>query len=268
MLHVDGKTITGSQDIANHFKLFFSRLASSTTSSTLHDVASTIPQLEVMSYGHADQVIDDDIDVEEIESALKLLKENKSGGLDGLKAEHFKYGVEHLKLWLKKIFNRILVLEDTPQCMKDGLLFPVYKQQGKNPLLLNSYRGITISPILCKILEIILLHRLSPILHDAGSPHMLQTAYQKGISCMDAIFATQEALLAHYREGSKPYLCLFDLEKAYDSVELPILLKWLLDLGINGKCWRFIKNWYTGSRSQIRVDGHLSDPFPVNRGVK
>ena len=42
---------------------------------------------------------------------------------------------------------------------------------------------------------------------------MLQTAYQKGISCMDAIFATQEALLAHYREGSQPYLCLFDLEK-------------------------------------------------------
>ena len=157
MLHVDGKTVTSGQDIVNHFKSFFSRLAILNTSSTLLDVASTIPQLEVMSYSHAHQVIDDDIDIEEIESALKLLKQNKSGGLDGLKGEYFKYGGEHLKLWLNKIFNRILVLEDTPQCMKDGLLIPVYKRQGRNPLLLNSYRGITISPILCKILEIILL---------------------------------------------------------------------------------------------------------------
>jgi hypothetical protein len=96
--------------------------------------------------------------------------------------EHFKYGGEHLKLWLKKIFNRILALEDIPQCMKDGLVIAVYKRQGENRLLLNSYRGITISPVLCKIFETILLQRLSPILHDAGSPHMLQTAYQKGVS--------------------------------------------------------------------------------------
>ena len=175
-------------------------------------MASNVPQLEEKSFGHSDQVIDDDIDIKEIEGALTMMKTNKSGGLDGLKAEH-KYGGKHLKLWLKKIFNRILALEDTPQCMKDGLVIPVYKRQGKNPLLLNSYQGITISPILCKIFEKILLQRLSPILHDAGSPHMLQIAYQKGVSCMDATFATQEALLTHYRDGGKPYLCLFSTWK-------------------------------------------------------
>ena len=238
---------------------FFSSLVSSnTSSSTILTVASNVPQLEEKYFGHSDQVIDDDIDIEE----------TKSGGLDGLKVEHFKYGGEHLKLWLKKVFNRILALEDIPQCMKDGLVIAVYKRQGENRLLLNSYRGITISPVLCKIFETILLQRLSPILHDAGSPHMLQTAYQKGVSCMDAIFATQEALLTHYRDGGKPYLCLFDLEKAYDSVELPVLLQRLFDLGINGKCCRLIKNWYTSSRGRVRVDGHLSDPFLVKRGVK
>ena len=145
---------------------------------------------------------------------------------------------------------------------------PSLQKARENPLLLNSYRGITISPVLRKIFEKILLRRLSPILHDAGSPHMLQTAYQKGVSCMDAIFATQEALLTHYRDGGKPYLCIFDLEKAYDSVELPVLLQRIFDLGINGKCWRLIKNWYTSSRGRVRVDGHLSDPFLVKRGVK
>ena len=89
-----------------------------------------------------------------------------------------------------------------------------------------------------------------------------------GVSCMDVIFATQEALLTHYCDGGHPYLCLFDLEEAYDSVELQILLKRLFNLGINGKFWRLIKNWYIGSRGKVRVEGHLSDPFTVKRGVK
>ena len=123
--------------------------------------------------------------------------------------------------------------------MKDGLVIPVYKWQGKNPLLLNSYRGITISPVLCKIFELILLQRLSPILQNAGSPHLLQTAYQKGVSSMDAIFATQEALLTHYCDGGKPYLCLFDLENAYDSVELPVLLQRLR----SGNKWKMLETY-------------------------
>ena len=90
MLYVDGNKITDGQDIANHFMSFLSSLASSnTSSSTLLTVASNVPQLEEKSFGHSDQVIDDDINIEEFESALTMLKRNKSGGLDGLKAEHF-----------------------------------------------------------------------------------------------------------------------------------------------------------------------------------
>ena len=73
--------------------------------------------VELLSPGIDDDI---DIDIEKIEGALTMLKTNKSGGV-----ERFKYGGEHLKLWLKKIFNRILALEDTPLCMKDGLVIPV-----------------------------------------------------------------------------------------------------------------------------------------------
>ena len=64
------------------------------------------------------------------------------------------------------------------------------------------------------------------------------------------------------------YLCLFDIEKAFDSVELPILLQHLYNIGANRKFWRLIKNWYTNSTSRVRVHNQLSDPFTVERGVK
>ena len=173
-----------------------------------------------------------------------------------------------LKLWLKKIYNRIIELEDLPSCLKAGLVIPVYKRQGKDPLKVNSYRGITLSPVLSKVLEIVLLQCLSTLREEQGFPDQLQTAYQKGVSCIDAIFATQEILSNHLQEGGTPYLCLFDMEKAFDSVEFPTLLQHLFNRGINGKFWRLIKNWYKNAQSRIRINNQLSEPFTVQRGVK
>lgn len=55
---------------------------------------------------------------------------------------------------------------------------PVYKGGGKDPLLADSYRGVTLSSIIEKVLERALLARLMDVLEDAGLPHTNQTAYQ------------------------------------------------------------------------------------------
>ena len=130
------------------------------------------------------------------------------------------------------------------------------KKQGKDPLQVSSYRGITISSVLAKILETLILTRMSDVIAELNLPDLLQTAYQKGLSCSDATFATQEALIAHLREGGHPYLCLFDLEKAFDSVELPILLKRLFDIGIRGRCWRIIQQQSKNKWFHIRQLPH------------
>ena len=64
-------------------------------------------------------------------------------------------------------------------------------------------------------------------------------------------------------------MCLYDLQKAFDSVEYPVLLEKLFDVGVNGKCWRLIKNWYEGTKCRVKLEGGtLSDPYTVERGVK
>ena len=170
--------------------------------------------------------------------------------------------------WILKIVNRILVLEDIPPCFKNGTITPIYKKGGRDPLSPGSYRGITISSVLSKILETPILSRITPMVSSLGLPDILQTAYQKGLSCSDATFATQEALVMHLREGGHPYLCLFDIEKAFDSIEFSVLLSKLFNVGLRGKCWRIIMSWYTSARSRVQVGSHLSDHFTVSRGVK
>ena len=100
----------------------------------------------------------------------------------------------------------------------------------KDFLLATSHKGITISSSLSKLLK---LNSLYPFLDEINVPDHLQTAYQKGLSCSDAIFAMQEALLIHLREGGHPCLCLFDLEKAIGSIEHSILLERLFEVGVN-----------------------------------
>ena len=41
-------------------------------------------------------------------------------------------------------------------------------------------------------------------------------------------------------------MCLYDLEKAFDSVEYSVLLNRMFEVGINGKAWRLVRSWYEG----------------------
>ena len=64
---------------------------------------------------------------------------------------------------------------------------------GKDPLKMNSYQGITRTEIAGgKVLKLHLLETLEMVFLLAGLPHVNQTAYCKSLSCADAIFTTQE----------------------------------------------------------------------------
>ena len=81
--------------------------------------------LEAISFTHDDQILDTDIIVEEIEATFIALKCGHSKGADGLNSEDLIYGGASLKLWLKKIFNAIVSLEEIPSSFKEGIVIPI-----------------------------------------------------------------------------------------------------------------------------------------------
>ena len=96
-------------------------------------------------------------------------------------------------------------------------------------------------------------------------PNGIIIYYRRGVGCTDAIFATQETIAKHVREGSAVHMCLYDLQKAFDSVEFPVLLDHLFSIG---KTWRIINSWYEGGSCCVKVEDRLSNAFPVQRGVQ
>ena len=71
------------------------------------------------------------------------------------------------------MLNQICQLEQIPQCLKHGVIIPAFKGKGRESLLKN-YRGITLTTDFAKVLEIILIERISPILEEAGIPQATQ----------------------------------------------------------------------------------------------
>ena len=157
-----------------------------------------------------------------------------------------------------KILNDTVELESLPMVLKKGDVVPVYKGRGKDPMKSDSYRGITLTSMVAKVLEFLLLEHLESIFLEAGLPHINHSAYRKGVLCGDAVFAMQKVISKYLIGDSRVYMCL-------DSVEYLVLLEKLFDAGVIGKIWRLLKNWYGSCSCQVKLDSILSDSFSVER---
>ena len=104
---------------------------------------------------------------------------------------------------------------------------------------MNSYRGITLSSVISKVLYRV-SPRLEPFFLEANIPHPNQSAYRKKTSCADIILATQEAISRYVQGGDRVFMCLYDPSKAFDLVEYSVLLRRLFNIGIYS--WQNVEN--------------------------
>ena len=226
-----------------------------------------VKQLMTASFKNDDSLLDVPFCAAEVDAILRKLKPGKSAGHDMLQAEHLKYGGPILHEWIPQISNSIIDLEHVPDSLKMGIVIPVYKGGGMDPLDTNSYRGITLTLVIAKVLESLVLARLRDHLTERGIPHPNQTAYRKRDSCAEAIFSTLEVVSQHSQKNEKMYMCFYDLQKAFDSIQYPVLLTRLYEAGVDGKAWWLIRSWYNQPKNRVRVNGHLTPEFTLERGV-
>ena len=155
--------ITDTNDILKCWVNHFSSLGQSETSIS----EDLIKELSSRSLSYGENILESEIGIEEVEFAIRRLKKNRAGGADNISPEHLKFSGPVFRIWLCYIYNSICQLECIPQCFKDGVIIPVFKGKGKDPLQTKSYRGISLTSVLAKVFEIILSYRITPLLEAA-----------------------------------------------------------------------------------------------------
>ena len=213
-------------------------------------------------------VLKEHITVNEVASTCKCMPNHKSAGLDNVCYESLKYGGHLLFEKLSQMYNAIILYIHVPREMKHSVIIPIYKGKKKPRDDINSYRGISLSPILNKILERIILKRLKPWLRNNNFPPPQQQAGTDGCSSVTLSYVAQETINYYRNQGSKLYACFMDIEKAFDSVWWSGLLFKLSKIGIKDHLWLLLREWLIDSSCTVMIDGTFSSNVPVTRSIK
>ena len=94
----------------------------------------------------------------EILKIVKMFKNKKSSGHDGISMINVKKLIQSLELPLRHIFNLSMFNGVVPQAFKKAKVIPIYKSGPKN--ILNNYRPLSLLPQFWKILEKLVYSRL------------------------------------------------------------------------------------------------------------
>ena len=58
-----------------------------------------------------------------------------------------------------------------------------------------------------------------------------------------------------------------DLQRAFNTVQFPLIFKRMFETGIKGKTWRLLRSYYSLPKCRTKVNGHLADELLMERGV-
>ena len=105
-------------------------------------------------------VLDQEYSLNEISATCLELKNNKSGGGDGLLNVMLKYGQFVLLPYFLRLFNYILSSGNYPKLWSNGLVLPIYKSGSAHDPC--NYRSIAITSCLAKLFNRLMNIRLTP----------------------------------------------------------------------------------------------------------
>ncbi|VDI59380.1 Hypothetical predicted protein [Mytilus galloprovincialis] len=162
------------------------------------------------------------VDLDTIEKAIKSINKGKAEDVFGISIENVLYAGQQFKLFLHKLINRMLQDRVLPDIIKTGLLSPVFKNKGdKNDA--KYYRGITVLPILLKIIEFIL--RIDLRSGSLKLQSILQKGFTANTSPLNAAIILEEVYREYMDKKLPFYIVLLDAKSAFDVVVLKMLLR-------------------------------------------
>jgi len=121
------------------------------------------------------------------------------------------------------------------------------------------------SHVIKLILKIIMYRAQRKIRREIGKE---QCGFMEDTGTRNAIFMIRMLAERAIEMQGDLYLCFIDYTKAFDRVQHEKLLQDLIDLDLDGKDLRFIRNLYWEQTACIRVENELSEYVDIKRGVR
>ena len=130
----------------------------------------------------------------------------------------------------------------------------------------NSYRRITVASNLGRIVEKVHLELSKDDILPSQNP--LQRGFTSKTSPSNGSLLLTEAIGESLDRKQELNVIFVDATQAFDRVWHDSMLVKLYDVGLNGRKWLFLNNWYEDLTSQVKWEGDISSSFSETIGVR
>ena len=146
-------------------------------SATANFVGSTDNRDQVMNALRTVQGHSDVINVHELRQIVKGLKNNKAVGNDGIPPEVYKFASQRLLTMMSILISGCMPTGELPNSLMHVVIILLLKCKLKDPADVDNYRPIAIATAFSKVLEQVLLSRLTRYLWTADSQFSFKEAH-------------------------------------------------------------------------------------------
>lgn len=205
------------------------------------------------------------ITLEELEDALNLCH-SSSPGPDNIQYDFLLHLPAIGKKYLLGLYNLIYETGTFPDSWREAIVIPIHKP-GKPRDAAGSYRPISLTCTMCKLLEKILNRRLLWYLESKNLIAPTQSGFRKHRCTLDNIVSLESEVHEAFANKQHLLATFFDIEKAYDMVWRFGVLISLDQWGINGSMLDFIRNFLHNRSIKVKVGDKYSERRYLQNGV-
>jgi hypothetical protein len=207
---------------------------------------------------------DIEFDISLVESSLKRMKKGKAPGCDSVSTEHLLYSHPIVLKLIAKLFEFCWKADVVLSAFTSGLIVPILKGKECDCTLLDSYRAITISPVLAKLFEMCVLE----VYRNFLDTDKLQMGFKKDCGCKDAILSARSVINFYTSRNSTVTACILDISKAFDRVNFYGLFLKLMDRNLPRRFIAILVYWYSFNQAVVKWGSAISYVIRLRAGVR
>jgi hypothetical protein len=267
-IKTDTNIITEPKDIKQHITNHFDKWTAhqpydeNIFNSEWYNEYQPIPHIQTTWYNS----ILEDISIDEIIQTIKQLPNNKACGPSGISYEMIKHLEIDMICALTALLNRCLQTHKIPKQWKCSRIYPISKKTTFNGDL-NNTRPISLIEHTKKLYTKIITNRLTHVLtkHPILNPHNYVAL--PGNSTNSPIHILNNFIEDAHCTEKDIWILSQDMSKAYDSVNLSLLVKALQRLQMPTQLVNIIANLLQNQSNQVITNLGLSPLYTVQDGI-
>ena len=194
---------------------------------------------------------------ERVIKMIEGLKERSTPGPDQIPNKLLKEVKNEIADLLTILYNKCMDASQIPDDWRESHITPIFKKGQRTDLA--NYRPVNLTSGVCKGMEILVKEDTDVFLESNNLIKNSQHGFRRRRSPQTNMIEFLEMVTKWHDAGKPVDVVYFDFSKAFDTVCHKRLLIKLEAIGIKGKLKALIKDWLSGRRQRVVVNGKLSD---------